>query len=95
MNRYTNVTDTTVYPIDRVSPGTEFIVMVQGGFNSETLNIQYDRGDGTYATFASGAIAAAGETVFTSGTPDMQMVASGTGTTLHVIVEELRFREVR
>ena len=81
-------------PIDRVSPGSEFIVMVQGGFNSETLNVQYNRGDGTYATFASGAIAAAGETVFTSATDDMQIVASGSGTTLHVLVEELRFREV-
>lgn len=95
MNRYTNITDTTEVAIDRVSEGTEFVVMVQGDFNSGNLAIQYNRGDGTYATFSSGTLSAAGETVFTTATSDLRMVASVSGTDLHVLVEELRFRGIK
>lgn len=85
-----NLTDQTAVAIEAVSEGNEFMVTRQG---TGTLLVQYDRGDGTFATFASGTLTAAGETVFVApGTP-LQIVAGTASPDLYVIVTELKFEQ--
>ena len=89
---YFNITDATAVPITEVSKGNEFIVCLND-WAAGTLSVQYDQGDGTFVTFGGGALAADGETVFTSPGTALQLKGSEASPDLHVIVQELGFRE--